>query len=126
MAIENINKPPEVFQIMSRLPSRRPKYMGAKLKLIRENWSTPAIQEEFALLVKQCLLLEFAHDYPELNREYISGYERGTRTVPPVVLLAYAHLANVFFEVLMDDRLSFDVNPKFPLTSKFKGIKNSD
>lgn len=111
---------------MSRLPSRRPKYMGAKLKQIREHWHMPVIQEEFALLVKQCLIQEFADDYPELNREYISGYERGTRTVPPVVLLAYAHLANAYVEVLMDDRLCFDVNPKFPLSSKFKGIKKDD
>lgn len=110
---------------MSRLPSRRPKFMGAKLKQIRECWQTSLTQEDFASMVKQCLLKEFTHEYPELNREYISGYERGTRTVPPVVLLAYAQLANVYVEVLMDDRLFFDVNPVFPQTSKFLGIKHN-
>lgn len=123
MAIDEFHKLPEVFEVMSRLPSRRPKFMGVKLKLIRESWHIPLTQEDFASLVKQCLSREFTHEYPELNREYISGYERGTRTVPPVVLLSYAQLANLYVEVLMDDRLSFDVNPVFPLTSKFQGIK---
>lgn len=108
---------------MGKSPSRRPIYMGTKLKQIRENWHTPLSQEDFASLVKQCLSKEFKHEYPEIYREYISGYERGTRTVPPIILLAYAQLANLYVEVLMDDRLSFDVNPVFPLTSKFQGVK---
>lgn len=99
--------------------------MGAKLKQIRECWHSSPTQEDFASLVKQCLSKEFAHEYSELNREYISGYERGTRTVPPIVLLAYAQLANLYVEVLMDDRLFFDVNPVFPLTKKFQGIKKA-
>lgn len=108
---------------MSRLPSRRPKFMGVKLKQIRECRHPSLTQEEFASLVKQCLFEEYTDEYPELNREYISGYERGTRTVPPVILLVYAQLANVYVEVIMDDRLFFEVNPIFPLDSKFKGVK---
>lgn len=123
MAIDELHKLPEVFEKMSRLPSRRPKFMGVKLKQIRECWRSSLTQEDFALIIKQCLSQEFATEYPELNREYISGYERGTRTVPPVVLLSYAHLANIYVEVLMDDRLIFEVNPIFPLTTKFQGIK---
>ena len=109
---------------MSRSPTRRPLFLGTKLKSIRENWSPAALtQEEMANLVKQCLSSEFEEVYPELNREYISGYERGTRTVPPVILLAYALLANTLVEVLINDRLCFQVNPKFPNAERYEGTK---
>lgn len=111
---------------MSRSPTRRPLFLGTKLKLIRENWNPSSLtQEEMANLVKQCLSTEFAENYPELNREYISGYERGTRTVPPVILLAYASLANILVEVLINDRLYFNLNPKFPISPKFEGVKRT-
>ena len=111
---------------MSKVRSRRPKFLGSKLKSIRDRYKgSSLIQEDFASIIKQCLKAEFAESYPEISREYISGYERGTRTVPPVVLLAYAHLANIFVEVLIDDRLTFPVDCKFPMASKFSGIKVS-
>lgn len=115
------------FTLMSRLASRRPKFLGYKLKQIRDRWSGNSLtQEEIARLIKHCLKDDFAEDYPELNREYISGYERGTRTIPPVVLLAYAHIANVFVEVLIDDRLVIDPGLRPPFAEKYGGIWRID
>lgn len=107
---------------MSLMPTRRPKFLGSKLKQIRYNYDDRvATQEEFALLIKNFLEGEFGENYSELNREYISGYERGTRIIPPVVLLAYAHLANVYVEVLIDDRLIIDYGLKIPFKNKYFG-----
>lgn len=40
------------------------------------------------------------------NRASISGYERGEREPPLPVLLAYARLAGVSVEVLIDDKMN--------------------
>lgn len=41
------------------------------------------------------------------NRASISGYERGEREPPLPVLLAYARLAGVSVESLIDDKMSW-------------------
>ena len=110
---------------MSRLPMRRPKYLGDKIRNIRENRVDGYLtQDDFADLLRATLKSEFNDSYPELNREYVSGFERGTRVVPPIILLAYAHLANVYVDVIIDDRLVFSSSPtvSFPLEKKTGGV----
>ena len=52
----------------------------------------------------------------------ISGYELGRSVPPPVVLLEYARLANVYVEVLIDDELDLPV--KLPSPAKSEGIRS--
>jgi transcriptional regulator with XRE-family HTH domain len=51
----------------------------------------------------------------------ISGYELGRSVPPPVVLLEYARVANVYVEALIDDEL--DLPDKLPSTRKHEGVK---
>lgn len=54
-------------------------------------------------------------------RSSISGYELGTREPPLPVLLEYAHVANVWLDVLADDNL--DLPERLPSPAKHEGIK---
>lgn len=58
-----------------------------------------------------------------LFRSNISQYERGARVPSPIVLLAYARLANVDLEVLIDDDL--DLPEEISSSTKSGGIKRS-
>jgi len=68
---------------------------------------------------------------PELHRrlgvehliEYhiISRYEQGKREPPLMILLAYARLANVWIDVLVDDEL--DLPDKLPSAKKHEGVR---
>jgi hypothetical protein len=51
----------------------------------------------------------------------VSNYELGTREPPLPTLLRYAELANVYVDVLIDDRL--DLPEKLPARAKHAGIK---
>ena len=51
----------------------------------------------------------------------ISGYELGRSVPPPVVLLEYARVANVYIEVLIDDKL--DLPDKLPSAKKHEGLR---
>ena len=57
-------------------------------------------------------------DCPEvpLYRASISQYERGKREPPLLVLLAYARLANVYVDVLIDDTI--DLPEQTPVPKK--------
>ena len=57
----------------------------------------------------------------ELERDYISKYERGVLEPPLHVLCAYADMANVFLDVLARDFL--DLPAKLPSTKKHEGVK---
>jgi transcriptional regulator with XRE-family HTH domain len=50
----------------------------------------------------------------------ISGYELGRSVPPPVVLLEYARVANVYVEVLIDDKL--DLPGELPSGKKHEGV----
>ena|ERR1700755_3019373 len=52
----------------------------------------------------------------------ISGYELGRSVPPPVVLLEYARLANVYVEVLIDDKL--DLPDKLPSLTRSEGVRS--
>ena len=55
--------------------------------------------------LSQSQILERLGFADQLFRSNISQYERGHRVPSPPVLLAYARLANVDLEVLIDDEL---------------------
>ena len=78
---------------MARRPA--PKQLGNKLLLIRTT-----------LGLSQTGLVR-ALDYREspLRPSQISNFEQGKREPPAMLLLAYARLAGVSVEVLIDDRL---------------------
>lgn len=59
--------------------------------------------------------------FTEITREYISGFERGTREPPLPVLLKIAALAGVYVDALIDDEVSL---PDFlPANPKSEGVK---
>lgn len=58
----------------------------------------------------------------EINRNYISGYERGTREPELHVLLRYARVTGVWMDVLVDDEL--DLPAKLPCASKHEGVRH--
>lgn len=57
----------------------------------------------------------------EIERDYISKYERGTLEPSLWVLLQYARAANVWVDVLIDNDL--DLPDKLPAKSKSEGVK---
>jgi transcriptional regulator with XRE-family HTH domain len=60
----------------------------------------------------------------DLERDRISKYERGTLDPPWFVLLKYAEAANVYLEVLVDDRL--ELPDSIPCKWKSEGIFRKD
>lgn len=54
-------------------------------------------------------------------RSTVSGYERGEREPPLPILLRYAEIANVYVDVLIDDRL--DLPDKLPASRKHAGVR---
>lgn len=60
----------------------------------------------------------------DFTRTYISGFETGVREPPLPILLAYAHIAGVWLDVLVDDAL--DLPAKLPCSPKNEGIKVTD
>ena len=57
----------------------------------------------------------------ELERDYISKYERGILEPPLHVLCAYADAANVFLDVLARDEL--DLPDELPSGKKHEGVR---
>jgi transcriptional regulator with XRE-family HTH domain len=71
----------------------RPKRLGEKLATIRQQ-----------LQLSQNELIRKLGFGDILLREEISSFERGVRVPPPLVLLEYARLANVYVDDLLDDQ----------------------
>jgi DNA-binding XRE family transcriptional regulator len=57
----------------------------------------------------------------ELERDYISKYERGILEPPLHILCAYADAANVFLDVLARDEL--DLPDKLPSRKRHEGVR---
>lgn len=93
-----------------------PKKMGPKLRRIREELGL----SQGAMLKR----LGFGED-DGLFRSSISGYELGTRLPPHNVVLAYAKLANIYTDVLIDDDLNL-APEKVPYKVKNVGIRMSN
>ena len=80
---------------MGRSYRSRPKKLGAKLKQIREELGMSQREIVKALKYK---------DTP-LRASQISQYEQGQREPTMMLVLAYARLAKVPVEVLIDDKM---------------------
>jgi len=87
----------------------RPKYLGKKLREIRDR-----------LELSQNAMLRHLGLESEFSRAELSAYERGVREPPLQVLLRYSEIARVWVNVLIDDRL--DVPPNRPRDGMSGGI----
>jgi transcriptional regulator with XRE-family HTH domain len=94
---------------MGRTARRKPTRLGVKLLRIRK-----------ALGLSQNELIRL-FGFEELVQGTISAYESGNREPSLLVLLTYAHVANVAVEALIDDDL--DLPEKLPARPKSEGIK---
>ena len=93
---------------MGRAPRPKPSRLSEKLLAVR-----------LALGMSQTQIwraLEVTADYTA-----ISQYESGKREPPLPVLLRYGELANVYVDVLIDDRV--DLPEKLPAKEKHAGVK---
>ena len=61
--------------------------------------------------------------FKEITREYVSGFERGTREPPLPVLLRLAEIAGVYVDALINDEL--DLPDALPASPKSAGVKRS-
>lgn len=78
---------------MGRSKRPRPKYLGRKLKAIRDHLGLTQ--------AGMCKRL----DFPTIRPEHISEYEHGKREPPYPIALRYARLVGVPLETLVDDKL---------------------
>lgn len=95
---------------MGKRSRKRPERLPEKLLQIREKLGLS--QNE---MVRRLGLSE------EIERDYISKFERGTLEPSLWVLLQYARAANVAVEALIDNDL--DLPDKLPASLKSEGIK---
>lgn len=95
---------------MGRMPRPKPAHLAEKLVCIRQ-----------ALGLSQNGMLARLGLDEKLFRSAVSGYELGTREPPLPVLLAYARLAGVWLDVLIDDEL--DLPEKLPANPTSKGLR---
>jgi transcriptional regulator with XRE-family HTH domain len=83
----------------------RPKKLAEKLKKIRVN-----------LNLSQSELIEKLGFFDIVFQGNISQYELGRREPPLPVLLAYAQIANIYVDILINDDL--EVSEKLPASRK--------
>ena len=97
---------------MGRNSRTRPKRLAEKLKQIRESLDL----SQDGMLAR----LEL-HKTEGLERSVISAFELDKREPSLDVLLAYACVANVYVEVLIDDEINLP--DKLPAKVKSEGVK---
>lgn len=85
---------------MGRSNRIRPKRLGEKLLLIRE---------EFRLTQEQ-IIERLDYNSSKLYPQNISGFENSDREPNLFILLAYARLAKISTDVLIDDNLDLPQN----------------
>ena len=95
---------------MGRAARIKPKRLPDKLRQIRD-----------ALGISQSELLNRLGVEDLIDYAKISGYERGEREPPLIILLEYARIANVWLDVLVDDGL--DLPERLPSPKKSEGIR---
>ena len=93
---------------MGRAARPKPSRLGEKLLQVRTRLGLSQTQ--------MCRALDLAVDYSA-----VSQYELERREPPLPTLLRYAGLANVYVDVLIDDRL--DLPEKLPARAKHAGVK---
>ena len=79
---------------MGRGTRPKPKRLAEKLRQARESLNLS--QDEMVRALKSP---------EEINRNYVSGYERGTREPSLLTLLAYSKLTGASMEAFVDDKL---------------------
>ena len=94
---------------MGRRSRKRPKRLRLKLRQIRET-----------LALSQDAIIPAMGLTGELIREEISAFEVGRREPPLEVLLAYARLAGVYVDALIDDKLNLPET--LPASPKSEGV----
>jgi transcriptional regulator with XRE-family HTH domain len=94
---------------MGRGARMRPKYLASKLLDIRN--ALGLTQEGIAQQL----------GFSEITREYVSGFELGTREPPLPVLLKYAQMANVYVDALIEDEV--ELPGKLPCSLKSEGVR---
>ncbi len=87
---------------MGRASRPRPKRLAEKLRQVRESLNLS--QDEMVRALKSP---------EEINRNYVSGYERGTREPSLLTLLAYSLLVGIPIEVFVNDKL--DLPKRLPV-----------
>jgi transcriptional regulator with XRE-family HTH domain len=98
--------------------------MGTASRRVRHSPTRLAeklLQIRVSLDLSQNGMLRRLGDPEKLSQSNISGYERGVREPPLLILLEYARVAGVYIEVLVDD--SIDLPEKLPANPKSEGIK---
>lgn len=95
---------------MGRALPAKPKRLPEKLLQIRTS-----------LGLSQTGMLRRLGNPNRLLQTSISGYERGVRDPPLLVLLAYADAAGVYMDVLVNDDL--DLPDRLPCSTKHGGVK---
>ena len=93
---------------MGRAARPKPSRLGEKLLQLRTGLGLSQTQ--------MCRALDLAVDYSA-----VSQYELDRREPPLPILLRYAELANVYVDVLIDDRLGLP--EKLPARAKHAGVK---
>ena len=94
---------------MGRGSRTRPARLPTKIRQVRA-----ALRETQEGMVRRL-------GFPEISREYISGFERGTREPPLPVLLRIAKLAGIYVDVLIDDEV--DLPEILPAKPKSTGTR---
>ncbi|MDT5061719.1 MAG: Helix-turn-helix domain [Acidobacteriota bacterium] len=97
---------------MGKAPRPKPARLPEKLLCIRT-----------ALKLSQNGMLRRLGLEEKMVRSSITGYEKGEREPPLPVLLEYARAANVYVDVLIDDKL--DLPKKLPCRKTSAGIKRT-
>ena len=97
---------------MGRAVRVRPQRLAEKLRRIR-----------LALGLSQSEMLSRLAVEELIDYNKISGYERGERLPPPLILLRYGEVAGVWVDVLINDEL--DLPEKLPCSPKHEGIKRA-
>jgi transcriptional regulator with XRE-family HTH domain len=95
---------------MGKQTRKRPQRLPQKLFEIRERLGLS--QNE---MVRRMGLAD------EIERDYVSKFERGTLEPTLWVLLQYARVANIYVDVLIDNDL--DLPEKLPPKAKSEGIR---
>jgi transcriptional regulator with XRE-family HTH domain len=96
---------------MGRASRVKPARLGEKLRTIRAILG----------LSQDGILIKLGARDHSINRSSISGYELGIREPSLLTLYAYAKLANVYMEVLIDD--SLNLPDLLPADEKSSGLR---
>lgn len=94
--------------------------MGSATRITPLRLAEKLLEIRVALRLSQSELVEHLGLGEVLERSRISLYELGQRQPPLLVLLRYAEIANVFVDVLIDDRL--DLPEQLPSRKKHAGL----